>query len=128
MKKVFLISSLALLGQLSACGGGGENAGDASEFSVTPSEWTWTYSNESCSSSVQESIVVIINGGQAPFKIVSSIPSRLQVDRSEASGKDPSFRVTHLGGCVDTATISVVDYHSKLVTMEFTAEYEEPSQ
>lgn len=130
MKKSFLVTSLMLLGVLSACGGGGENAGDASEFSVSPNEWKVTYvDNESCTPSVSSppTKVVTIIGGQAPFRIHNSSPAQMFVDRTEASGKDPVFVITLRGGCMEDNVITVLDYHSRVATIAVTAENEDSS-
>ena len=53
-----------------------------------------------CSKAAGIEVFVTIVGGQAPFRIQNPLPNSVRVDRTEASGKDPVFKVTSLGGCV----------------------------
>ena len=128
--KAFQASLLiAAVTSLASCGGGGDNAGDSSEFSTSPDAWTtkvFGTSEGDCSAAYGSEIFVTIVGGQPPFRIQNPIPRSVRIDRTEASGKDPVFKVTSLGGCVDPATILVLDYHSQSTTFEFTVEAEVP--
>jgi hypothetical protein len=149
MKVVKAIGLLAMtVGLLSACGGGGDEAGDAVEMSVTPSEVAWKV--PSCGYRGVADTVHTITGGQPPFRVHSSRPdifefgihqivggSRQYVPLAlggdgvvELRGKDPQFVVrTRFGrGCVDPATINVLDLHSRSVVIEYTIEEEEATQ
>ena len=64
---------------LVACGGGGDNAGDLTDFSTNIDEWTVKSAVPGCSTGGAEKWVTII-GGQAPFRIRNSSPDNLQVD------------------------------------------------
>lgn len=112
---------------LASCGGGGDIAGDSTEFSVSPAEWKRTTSadaNGGCSRAAGAPLTFTIIGGQAPFRIVNAAPHALAVDKTEVSGKDPKFSVTPKGACGDPFTITVLDYHSRVTTVEITVEVE----
>lgn len=118
--------SVGFILSLVSCGGGGDVAGDAITFSVTPDKSTLsiiTTVDGDCSGAAGEPwSVVAINGGQPPFRIVNADPARADVDRTEATGKDPQFRVRPTGYACGEVVISVFDYHSKLVTYTFKVE------
>lgn len=126
LAKTSVVLSVAVM--LNACGGGGDVAGDRTEFSVSPDEFTWKVAADSsggCTRANGAQTVVTIVGGVPPFRIQNSLPTHVRVDRTEATGKDPVFKVTSLGGCVDPATILVLDYQSRTTTFEFTVEVED---
>lgn len=145
MKIAKAISIVALVALVGACGGGGDEPGDALEMSVSPSDVGWLV--PSCGSTGTADTVHTINGGQPPFRLQSSrpdifefgihqivggvrqyVPLPLGGDGvAELRGKDPQFVVrTRFGrGCVDPATINVLDLHSRLVVLEYVIEEEE---
>lgn len=146
MKISKAFSLLAVAAALGACGGGGDEAGDAAEMSVIPSDFTWTVS--SCGGrQFSADTVHTINGGQPPFRINVSDPDIFEIGIYEISGgvrryvpltlrgdgfvelrgKDPQFVVvTRFGrGCVDPAVITVLDSFSTAVPIEYTIEVEE---
>jgi len=108
---------------LASCGGGGPVAGDATGFAVFPEEVKWKVS--SCARSGGGETTVAINGGQPPFRIVNSAPQFIAVDRTEVTGKDPTFRVTTLRGCGDGLSVTVFDYHSRTAVFSVSIEEEE---
>lgn len=114
---------------LVSCGGGGDVAGDSTEFSVFPDEVKLSVladANGGCSRAAGSSpMIFAIVGGQPPFRIVNAFPGGLSVDKTEATGKDPKFSVIPNGGCGDPFVITVLDYHSKVATVEITVEAEE---
>lgn len=113
--KLFSISLLSSL--LVACGGGGDNAGDLTDFSLSVDEITWTGGSGSCPGAGNGTWVTII-GGQAPFRVRNPNPQFVQVDRTEVTGKDPVFKITTLGaGCAEFS-ISVLDYHSRVANID----------
>lgn len=117
---------LSAVGLLISCGGGGDVAGDSTSFAVSPDKSTLSVAaavENDCSGAASVSwTVVSIVGGQPPFRIVNSQPSWVDVDRTEATGKDPQFRVRPTGfGCGETV-ISVFDYHSQLATYVYKLE------
>lgn len=114
---------------LVSCGGGGDIAGDSTEFSVTPDEYKLKLgAGASCGSASRfQPIVVTIVGGQSPYRIVNSSPETLIVDKTEATGKDPQFRVSYKSNtslCSEPATVTVLDYHSRSATFEYSVEVE----
>ena len=114
---------------LASCGGGGDVAGDSSEFAVSPKEFALKLGAGSrCRDASQmPPVVVTIVGGQPPFRIVNASPEALVVDKTEASGKDPQFRVTYYPSaviCVDPGVITVLDYHSQAASFEYKVEIE----
>ena len=126
LAKTSAVLCVALL--VNACGGGGDDAGDSTEFSTSPDELTYKVAADSsggCSGANGAEVYVTIVGGTPPFRIQNPLPNSVRVDRTEATGKDPVFKVTSLGGCVDPATILVLDYHSNSATFEFTVEAED---
>lgn len=147
MKIAKSISLLAMVALVGACGGGGDEAGDALEMSVIPADVT--YSVEGCrlNNTFLAESVHTINGGQPPFRIQASFPGLFQFGFYEIvngtrryvpfplrgdgfvelRGKDPQFVVrTVIGaGCVDPATITVLDAFSTAVSIEYVIEAEE---
>jgi hypothetical protein len=117
---------------LASCGGGGDIAGDSTEFTVSPKEVKLTVVSPvkgDCSSAASSAATVItIIGGQAPFRVVNAFPDGLVVDKTEVSGKDTKFSVKPRGGCGDPFIVTVLDYHSRVVTVEYTVESEQPEE
>jgi hypothetical protein len=149
MKFAKAISVLAVAALVGGCGGGGDEPGDAGEMSVIPADVT--YSVTSCGGqNFQAESVHTINGGQPPFRIQASFPELFEfgiyqiVNNTrqfvplplrgdgfvELRGKDPQFVVrTLLGaGCVDPATITVLDDFSNAVSIEYVIEEEEAEE
>lgn len=113
-----------------SCGGGGDIAGDSSEFAVSPKENELKLGAGSrCrDASRVPPVVVTIVGGQPPFRIINSSPEALVVDKTEATGKDPQFRVSYFPQavvCVNPGTVTVLDYHSQAAVFEYSVEIEE---
>ena len=124
-----MIGAAAVLALVS-CGGGGDVAGDSSEFAVSPKEFALKLGAGSRCRDASEMppVVVTIIGGQPPFRIVNASPEALVVDKTEASGKDPQFRVTYYPNaviCVDPGVITVLDYHSQAASFEYKVEIDE---
>ena len=118
---------------LASCGGGGDVAGDGDDFAVSPKEWKREVApdaNGGCSKAKGNPLTFTIIGGQPPFRIVNAAPHGLSIDKTEATGKDPKFTVTPAGGCGDPFVITVLDYHSRVATVEVavTVVKEEPVQ
>ncbi|MEZ5644493.1 MAG: hypothetical protein R3E99_04930 [Burkholderiaceae bacterium] len=123
MKMVNLTAAVLTAVALASCGGGGPVAGDAAEMSLSPPGMTMKVGD--CARSGGADTVVTINGGQPPFRIVNSSPQWMTVDRTQVTGKDPTFRVTTLAGCGEDMTVTVLDYHSQLAVFTVTVETEE---
>ncbi len=138
MKKLsYVAACFAASMVLVSCGGGGDISGDLSEFSISPEEYNLKLGpGADCrSASTLQPIVVTIIGGQAPFRIINSAPGALLIDKTEATGKDPQFRVSYSPNadvCADPAVITVLDYYSRAVSFEYKVEVEkaeeEPAQ
>lgn len=123
MKMVNLTAAVLTAVALASCGGGGPVAGDAEGLSVYPEEIKWTV--PSCGGSGGGDTVVTINGGQPPYRIVNSAPQFVTIDRNTVTGKDPTFRVTTLGGCGENMAVTVFDYHSRSAVFAVTVELDE---
>jgi hypothetical protein len=124
---VLAFVSVGVMLSLASCGGGGDIAGDSSEFAVSPKDNTLTLgAGASCADASQvPPVVVTIIGGQPPYRIVNSSPEALVVDKTEATGKDPQFKVSYYENavvCVNPGTITVLDYHSRVATFEYSVE------
>lgn len=118
---------------LVSCGGGGDVAGDSTEFSVSPKEYALKLSAGSRCRDASETppIVVTIIGGQPPFRIINSAPESLVIDKTEASGKDPQFRVSYSETavlCTNPGVVTVLDYHSRVASFEYSIEVEEAEE
>lgn len=117
------VVSVALL---VSCGGGGDVAGGGTEFEAVPEKLTLsitsTIENDCTGARGEPWTVVAIVGGQPPFRIINSDPARLEVDRTETTGKDPQFKVRPTGYACGEIVVSVLDYHSKLATHTYKVE------
>lgn len=120
---VHVLGSLAILSFLASCGGGGDVAGDSFDLAVSPKDVKLEVTSETegdCSGAAGDTgVLFTIIGGQAPFRIVNANPSGVAVDKTEATGKDPKFTARALGQCGDPFVITVLDYHSRVATVEF---------
>ena len=146
MKIAKAFSLFAVVAAMGACGGGGDEAGGVATMSVFPTEQN--IGVESCVDTRRTvDVVHTINGGQPPFRIQPSLPQLFEIGTVqivnntrqyvalplrgdgfvELRGKDPQFVVrTLLGaGCVDPATITVLDSFSNTVSVEYVIEAEE---
>lgn len=124
------LGGAGLLFVLVSCGGGGDIAGDnSSEFVVSPKSHKLKLNadNQCADASLAPPVVVTIIGGQAPFRIINSSPEVLVVDKTEATGKDPQFKVSYNENavlCANPGTVTVLDYHSKTATFEYSVDIE----
>jgi hypothetical protein len=48
------------------------------------------------------------------------------VDKTEATGKDPQFKVRPTGSCGDPFIVTVLDYHSRVTVLEYSVDNEQP--
>ena len=128
MKKVArpvgLMLALAFSALIASCGGGGGDAGDTTTFSAVPDEVNIKAGDGdlSCEFTAGYTTTFTIVGGQPPYRIVNSSTGRLKVDRTEATGQDPQFKVTTLEGCGEDLTVLVLDFHSQSATVAITIE------
>lgn len=146
MKIAKAFGLLAMVSLIAACGGGGDEAGDAAAMSVIPSDVTWQVAT--CATRYNDGETVhTINGGQPPFRINVSRPDLFEIGVYEIvgnarqyvplvlggdgvvqlRGKDPQFVVrTRFGrGCVDPAQIIVLDAFSTAVAIDYVIEVDD---
>jgi hypothetical protein len=121
------VSGAVVLLALVSCGGGGDIAGDSTEFDITPKENKLELpAGASCGDASRvPPVVVTIIGGQPPFRIINSSPEALVVDKTEATGKDPQFKISYYRNavvCVNPGTVTVLDYHSRSASFEYSVE------
>lgn len=109
---------------LSACGGGGDdNAGSLTAFSVVPSEVEWTGASNSCGSgtSAQGAVSrVFVHGGAAPYRLQNTNPQGMELDRTEVANRNDYFEVTMLGMCMEDAEIVVLDANDRRAILTVT--------
>ena len=140
MNRIKTLFSLPLLFALTACGGGGDVAGDVATFSAIPSGFTWTTACPDGGGGGVVGAVSIhtINGGQPPFRLRSTVAG-LEVGlvspdnqfvagvlNSEGDlvldGKDPKFAVRASLGCDSDVSVTVLDYHSNPIQVSIKVE------
>jgi len=126
MKKMFsqhvgslTVASLLFAGVLAACGGGGDDqAGSVTAFSVQPATVTFTAPSTAASGvcvggGTQD---VFVYGGAAPYRIDNTVPDYVDVDKAQVGDRGGSFRLTTRAGCLENGTIVIVDKLDKQVT------------
>lgn len=120
------VGATAILGALVSCGGGGSATGGLTEFSVTPDTWTLTFGKGNTNCAVDPanlpSTIVTIIGGTPPYRIVNSSPQWLAVSTNVLDGKNPSFRVSAIGGCGDSLSVLILDNLSRSINFKATFE------
>jgi hypothetical protein len=106
----------ALLGSLSGCGGGGDDeAGSPTAFSVQPTTVTVTAAaavnggppTGQCSAAYAGEFFVY--GGTAPYRLNNTAPDAMVLDRTSVSDRGGSFQVSFTGVCLSPALIVIVD-------------------
>lgn len=111
---------LACVAVLAACGGGGDdNAGSLTEFSVSPNEVTVT-NDASCASAAGTQAVILVSGGAAPYHVHNSFPTAISIDKTTVDSRGGTFTVTFQGPCVDPATVVVTDANGRQATLTLT--------
>ncbi len=111
------VSVLALAFALASCGGGGDDeAGSPTAFSVQPTTFTFTAFPPSlggptvgtCASA--DAGEYFVYGGAAPYRLDNPNPDTVMLDRTTVSSRGGSFKVKFIGpGCVSPALIIIVD-------------------
>lgn len=122
MNRIKMMAAALSTAALVACGGGGDVAGDSMEFTTNVDEWTVKALRKGECPGAGNEVWVTIVGGQPPFRIRNPMPTVVQVDRTETSGKDPVFKVTTLGTACAEFSITVHDYHSQMAAVEIKLE------
>ena len=124
LTRVVLAMGAALV--LASCGGGGDIAAQDSTYGISPGESTlsvFSLVEGDCSGAEGEpGTIVTILGGVAPYRIRNSDPARVDVDKTEVTGKNPIFRVKPTGYACGEVTVTVIDYHSNLATFKYKIE------
>ena len=114
---------VAFVVALTSCGGGGDVAGGLSEFSVVPTGVTISaVKGDTLCKQTGGQYTVTIVGGTPPYRVVSSNPSRFTTDKTEVTGKNPTFKVTVGPGCMEDMTVLVLDYLSRSTVFTVTVE------
>jgi len=106
----FLLSA-AGAAVLVSCGGGSDESGSPTAFSVVPDTVAFTAPSGTTTGKCVGggTAQVFVYGGVAPFRVDNTAPGYLAVDRTTVDNKGGSFNVTALGGCIATGQIVVVD-------------------
>lgn len=143
MNRIKTLFSLPLLLALTACGGGGDVAGDVATFSAIPSEFTWsTACPDGGGGGVVGAVSIhIINGGRPPFTLISSVsglevglvspdnqflvpPSSMLNSAGDLvlDGKDPKFAVRASLGCDSDVSVTVLGDDSRSASVSIKVE------
>ena len=104
---------------LNGCGGGGDDeAGSPTVFSVSPSTLTANVASGSTSCYAGYVGTIFVYGGAAPYRLDNTAPDAVQLDRSTVDSRGGSFNVSFINGiCIAPATINVVDKLDNVVTL-----------
>lgn len=113
--------SLAGLAFLTSCGGGGDDeAGANTAFSISPTTFTFTWEDGVVCNSVElkDIVEVFVIGGTAPYQVKVSNPALVSVDQTVVP-KGGSFKVTFKASniCFDPSIITVEDDLDRAVTL-----------
>jgi len=106
------LASLTVVGVLAACGGGGDDdAGSLTTFSIQPATVTFTAPANAASGvcfggGSQE---VFVYGGAAPYRIDNTSPDYVTVNKTKVDSRGGSFTVTTQAACLTNGIIVVVD-------------------
>lgn len=112
-KFAVLVSSLTLL---ASCGGGGaDEAGSPTKFSIIPNSIKVTGGVGVCAAGTVGSVFVY--GGAAPYRLDNTVPAYITLDKAEVAHPGESFSVTFLGGCLNPGNVIVKDRLGNVVTL-----------
>ena len=118
LQSLLLMAGTALLG---ACGGGGDDAGSPTAFSLVPNSIKVTGATTgACAAGTTGEVFVY--GGVAPYRIDNTVPGYVSFDKTTVEHKGDSFTVTFLGGCLNPGQIVIVDKMDKQVILTLTNE------
>lgn len=120
LKAVCIVGTVAL----TSCGGGGDVAAGPTTIALSPDGVTVTAlkGDVTCRNTGGHESVVTIIGGTPPYRVVSSLPDRVMVSKTEVTGKNPTFTVMTGPGCMDDISVTVLDYHSQSAVFSVTVE------
>ena len=122
MKSLSSISAAALIATgwlLTGCGGGGDEAGSPTAFSVSPdtSTVTWTsVAGLACGPTLVGTFFVY--GGTAPYRLDNSNPGEVTLSSPTVGQRGGSFTASFVGGCVDPAIVTIVDSLNHVITLK----------
>lgn len=125
MKPISMILAVVLVtgaGVLTACGGGEDEAGSLTAFSIVPSELTLTSGGATCDPepASSEGSRVYIYGGAAPYKLDNTFPDQVALSTNEVADRGGYFIVKFKGGCIDPGTVIVTDQNNRQVKLTLT--------
>jgi hypothetical protein len=105
------VLSAAGAAALASCGGGTNESGSPTVFSVVPSTVTFTAPTGTASGVCVGggTAQVFVYGGVAPYRVDNTSQAYLVVDRTTVNDKGGNFTVTSVGPCIDSGQIVVVD-------------------
>ena len=112
---------------LTACGGSTDDeAGAPVALKLEPAELSVTSSTGACSEISSGGVLLPVVrvfpvGGTAPYRVESTIPEAVSVSPAVVANRGEFFEVYLRGGCLEDATILVVD--SLNVPVTFTVSY-----
>lgn len=111
--------SLALVGALTACGGGGDDDAGSGALTLSMSGIDLKGgSTTTCYAGFAYRVSVF--GGAAPYKVTTDVPDALLFDTSDVGSVGGSFDVTANGVCFAKGTIIVVDKLNNRVLLPVT--------
>jgi hypothetical protein len=105
-----------LVGGLTACGGGDDDqAGQKSEFQVSPAEVEIEWDGATCGSTKAGDFVII--GGTAPYTLYSSFTELITMSTPVVNDRNTQF-TAYISGCFDPGTITILDAQGRTITVE----------
>jgi len=111
--------SLALVGALTACGGGGDDEAGSGALTLSMSAIDLKGgSATTCYSGFAYRVSVF--GGVAPYKVTTDVPDALEFSATEVGNVGGSFDVSGNGVCFAKGTIIVVDKLNNRVLLPIT--------
>ena len=113
------VVSLALVGALTACGGGGDDEAGSGALTLSMSAIDLKGgSTTTCYSGFAYRVFVF--GGAAPYKVTTDVPDALLFSTSDVGDVGGSFDVAGNGVCFNKGTIIVVDKLNKRILLPVT--------
>ena len=122
MKSLSSISAAALIATaslLTGCGGGGDEAGSPTAFSLSADTSTTVWKSVAgvgCGSTTVGPFYVY--GGTAPYRLDNGAKADVVLDVNTVSKRGGSFFATFTGGCVDPAIVTIVDSLNHVITLK----------
>jgi len=126
---VRFLLSVASVAALASCGGGGDESGSPTAFSIVPDTFTIEGDPPAPGSPAGTkgtcavggpAVEVFVYGGTAPFRIDNTLPAYVSINKQTVQHKGESFSLTFLGGCFDAGKIAVVDSLDNQVVLTLT--------